>query len=182
MWLVTASTRSWCSASIVSTVAPSASQNSTSAATLAGSAPSGGVTMHQRWWNSVAKPASGPLCSVPATGCAGITRAAGQRLGERLADALLGRADVADHGAGRERRRRSRARPRSIAPTGTHRITRSASATASAAVSQIVVGQPALARRGARTAGSAVVAGAWRRRAGARAPRARSSRRSARAR
>ena len=29
--------------------------------------------MHQRFWNSAAKPASGPLRSVPATGCAGIT-------------------------------------------------------------------------------------------------------------
>ena len=33
--------------------------------------------MHQRRWNRVAKPASGPLFSVPATGCAGMTVALG---------------------------------------------------------------------------------------------------------
>ena len=77
MWLVTASTRSWCWASIVSTVAPRASQNATRARTCARSASAGGVTMHQRRWNNEAKPASGPLCSVPATGCAGMIECPG---------------------------------------------------------------------------------------------------------
>ena len=44
-----------------------------SSATASGGVSSGGVMMHQRCWNRVAKPASGPLCSVPATGWAGMT-------------------------------------------------------------------------------------------------------------
>src|SRR3546814_19545656 len=46
-------------------------QKSATRSIAAGSVPSGGVRMHQRPWNSEAKPDSGPLCSVPATGCAG---------------------------------------------------------------------------------------------------------------
>ena len=46
-------------------------QNAASFSTAAGSVPGGGVRMHQRLTNSSAKPASGPECSVPATGCAG---------------------------------------------------------------------------------------------------------------
>ncbi len=71
MWLVMASTMSWCSGDIVSTLAPSRRQNAASRSTACGSVPSGGVRMHQRFSNSSAKPASGPECSVPATGCAG---------------------------------------------------------------------------------------------------------------
>ena len=56
---------------MISTLAPSARQNARSFSTAAGSVPSGGVRMHQRLMNSSAKPASGPECSVPATGCAG---------------------------------------------------------------------------------------------------------------
>src|SRR5271154_6558605 len=56
---------------MASTLAPSARQNAASFSTAAGSAPSGGVRMHQRPTNSSAKPASGPEYSVPATGCAG---------------------------------------------------------------------------------------------------------------
>src|SRR5580704_4832421 len=56
---------------MVSTLAPSARQNAASFSVAAGSAFSGGVRMHQRSTNSSAKPASGPECSVPATGCAG---------------------------------------------------------------------------------------------------------------
>ena len=40
--------------------------------TPAGEAVAAGVRMHQRLTNSSAKPASGPECSVPATGCAGM--------------------------------------------------------------------------------------------------------------
>ena len=36
--------------------------------------------MHQRLWNRLEKPASGPLCSVPATGCAGMIVAPGSAL------------------------------------------------------------------------------------------------------
>ena len=70
-WLVTPSTRSWCSADMVSTFAPSKRQNAASLCTAAGSTFGGGVRMHQRLTNSSAKPASGPAFSVPATGCAG---------------------------------------------------------------------------------------------------------------
>ena len=70
-WLVTPSTRSWCSADMVSTLAPSKRQNAASLCTAAGSTSGGGVRMHQRLTNNSAKPASGPEFSVPATGCAG---------------------------------------------------------------------------------------------------------------
>src|SRR5579871_785340 len=70
-WLVIASTRSWWVASITSTLAPSLCQNAASFATAFPSAPAGGVRIHQRSSNNSAKPASGPECSVPATGCAG---------------------------------------------------------------------------------------------------------------
>ena len=56
---------------MVSTLAPSRRQKAASLSTACGSAPSGGVRMHQRLTNSSAKPASGPEYSVPATGCAG---------------------------------------------------------------------------------------------------------------
>ena len=63
--------------------------------------------MHQRWWNSVAKPASGPLCSVPATGCAGmivrpgrVSASAHHRIGrERAGDGLRRFAHRADRHA-----------------------------------------------------------------------------------
>ena len=47
-----------------------ADQKALSFSTALSSARSG-VKMHQRFWNSVAKPASGPEHSVPAIGCAG---------------------------------------------------------------------------------------------------------------
>src|SRR5207237_9575391 len=56
---------------MVSTLAPSFRQNVASFSTAALSASGGGVRMHQRLSNNSAKPASGPECSVPATGCAG---------------------------------------------------------------------------------------------------------------
>ena len=58
-----------------------AAQNSRTFATACSSVPSGGVRMHQRLWNSVAKPESGPECSVPATGCAGTKCTPGGRCG-----------------------------------------------------------------------------------------------------
>ena len=72
----------------ISTSAPSAlPERGDARRPRAGSAPAGGVRMHQRLWNSVAKPASGPLCSVPATGCAGMTVAPGSA--SRSASATL---------------------------------------------------------------------------------------------
>src|SRR5919197_858046 len=70
-WLVMPSTRSWCSADMVSTFAPSRRQNAASRSTAVASTCDGGVRMHQRSTNSSAKPASGPEFSVPATGWAG---------------------------------------------------------------------------------------------------------------
>ena len=46
----------------------------------------GGVRMHQRLTNSSAKPASGPECSVPATGCAGTKCTSAGRCGAMSAD------------------------------------------------------------------------------------------------
>src|SRR3546814_1881761 len=46
-------------------------QKALSRSTANASVRSSGVNMHQRLWNSCAKPASGPLFSVPATGCPG---------------------------------------------------------------------------------------------------------------
>ena len=56
---------------MVSTLAPSSRQNAARRSTASWSACGGGVRMHQRPTNSSAKPASGPECSVPATGWAG---------------------------------------------------------------------------------------------------------------
>ena len=53
---------------LISTIEPAASQRARTLAIAAGSVPSGGVRMHQRPWNSSAKPAPGPECSVPAIG------------------------------------------------------------------------------------------------------------------
>ena len=107
-----ASTRSWCAASIISTLEP---ERLPERAHLARSPPdrrpSGGVRMHQRLTNSVAKPASGPDCSVPATGWAG-TRcdALGQMRRDRGDHRALDRADVGDDRARLRAAARSRAR------------------------------------------------------------------------
>ena len=69
----------------------------------AASVPSGGVRMHQRLRKSVAKPASGPECSVPATGWAGTKMHARRQMRLHLGDdRALDRADVRDDGAGRQ--------------------------------------------------------------------------------
>ena len=91
---------------MISTLAPIASHNARTCATACGSAPSGGVRMDQRLTNSVAKPASGPDCSVPATGCAGTSRACARQHGAERGDhRALDRADVGDDRAGLQRRR-----------------------------------------------------------------------------
>src|SRR2546430_2283417 len=56
---------------MISTWLPARVQSARSRATAFSSVPGGGVRMHQRPWNSSAKPASGPECSVPATGWPG---------------------------------------------------------------------------------------------------------------
>src|ERR1700679_3821973 len=56
---------------MISTEAPSPSQKLFNRATAAGSVPAGGVRMHQRLSNRLAKPDSGPEYSVPARGWAG---------------------------------------------------------------------------------------------------------------
>ena len=78
-----ASTWSWCSALIVSTSAPMPRHRARTASTAAGSVPSGGVRMHQRPWNRVAKPASGPEYSVPAIGWPGTRATPSGRCGLR---------------------------------------------------------------------------------------------------
>ncbi len=62
--------------------------------------------MHQRLTNSSAKPASGPECSVPATGCAGM-KSTGRRQMRRhvLQHRGLDRADIRDDRAGLQVRR-----------------------------------------------------------------------------
>src|SRR5574337_1271390 len=57
-WLVIASTRSWCSAVMISTFEPTASQSALTFLMASSSVPLGGVRMHQRLTNSPAKPAS----------------------------------------------------------------------------------------------------------------------------
>ena len=84
---------------------------------------------------------------MPATGCAG------HEMARRAADAAatcaitdgLDRADIGDDGARRQRRPRSRPRPRRIAPTGTHRMTRSASARRVGRIARRLVGEAELA-------------------------------------
>src|SRR6266550_111933 len=66
---------------MVSTLAPSIRQKAASLSTAAASVPAGGVRMHQRPTKSSAKPASGPECSVPATGCAGTKCTPGGKCG-----------------------------------------------------------------------------------------------------
>src|SRR6478736_7941071 len=67
---------------MTSTFEPAPSQNALTRSIAAGSVPAGGVRMLQRPLNSVAKPASGPEFSVPATGWAGTKDTPSGRCGE----------------------------------------------------------------------------------------------------
>jgi hypothetical protein len=58
---------------MISTFMPARRQRSRTVRTALASVPGGGVRMHQRWRNSSGNPASGPECSVPATGWPGTT-------------------------------------------------------------------------------------------------------------
>jgi hypothetical protein len=68
---VIASTLSWCIGSMACTMLPQARHRPAIFSTAVSSVPGGGVRMHQRSSKSSAKPASGPECSVPATGWPG---------------------------------------------------------------------------------------------------------------
>ena len=69
--------------------------------------------MHQRPWNSSAKPASGPECSVPATGWPGTKCTPLRQLRAEVADhRLLDRADIGDDRARLARSARSPRRSR----------------------------------------------------------------------
>src|SRR5262249_8712186 len=120
---------------MVSTLAPSALQKAASRSTACGSALSGGVIMHQRLTNSSAKPASGPECSVPATGCAGTKCTPAGRCGPMsLITELLTEPTSETVAPG------LRCGPISAAtaphwPTGTHTMTRPEPATAAPVVS-----------------------------------------------
>ena len=113
---------------MISTWLPQRRQSSASLPTAASSVPGGGVRMHQRPSNSSAKPASGPECSVPATGWPGTKcTPVGQQRAEIADHRLLHRADIGDDGAGLQVRRDGRRRPRHRRRAACRRSTRSAS-------------------------------------------------------
>ena len=137
---------------MISILAPSFCQKALSRSTSPSAASSGGVRMHQRSWNRVAKPASGPLRSVPATGWAGMIRAPGKASASAVCTLSLDDpTSLITASAGRSSA--ISAATSAITPTGTHRITRSASVTAAPALSLTSSQKPSSSTR-ARTAGS----------------------------
>src|SRR5438046_2905252 len=76
---------------MISTYAPAPVQNEASFATALGLVPSGGVNMLQRLKKRVEKPASGPDCSVPATGCDGTKWTVAGRCGADRKSVVVGR-------------------------------------------------------------------------------------------
>ena len=75
-------------------------------ATAPSSVPSGGVRMHHRLMKRLANPASGPDCSVPATGCAGTRRAWPGSIGCNDGNhRAFDRPDIGDDRPGPKRRR-----------------------------------------------------------------------------
>ena len=138
---------------MISTCAPSLCQNVRSASTAASGASSAGVKMHHRPLKSVAKPASGPLFSVPATGWAGMMVAFGSTAASASTTLCLhDPTSLTTAPMGRSVANSSATAP--IAPTGTHKITRSASITAVPTVSVISSQIPKASAR-ARTSASA---------------------------
>ena len=108
--------------------------------------------MHQRPLNKVENPASGPLFSVPATGWAGIIVAVGRTaVNASTTLCLHDPTSLTIASAGRSSANSAATAP--IAPTGTHRITRSASITDAPAVSVTSSQMPSATER-ARTTGS----------------------------
>ena len=138
---------------MISTSAPSRCQKLDKAATAASGALAGGVRMHQRPWNSVAKPASGPLFSVPATGCAGMIVACGRAAANASATLCLQLpTSLTMASVGRSAAMVSATGP--IAPTGTQRMTNPALITAMPTVSATSSQKPR-SRERSRTSGSA---------------------------
>ena len=97
--------------------------------------------MHQRLTNSVAKPASGPDCSVPATGCAGTMATVFGRCFVSAASTAPLTEPTSETMAPGARCGAISCATASIAPTGTQRMTRSAPSTASAALLGDFVGK-----------------------------------------
>src|ERR1700730_5035628 len=120
---------------MISTDAPAPVQNEASFVTALGLVPSGGVNMVQRLKKSVENPASGPDCSVPATGCDGTKWTVAGRCG---ATALMIEAltdPTSDTIAPGKRCGPISRASAPMTPTGAQRMTRSAASTAAAAVS-----------------------------------------------
>ena len=138
---------------MISTSAPRRCQKLRKRSTAASGAFSGGVNMHQRPLNRVAKPASGPLFSVPATGWAGMIMALGRTAASASATLCLHEpTSLTIASAGRSDAKSAATAP--MAPTGTHKMTRSASMTDAPAVSVTSSHMPNSTAR-ARTSGSA---------------------------
>src|SRR5580692_9766469 len=127
---------------MISTLAPSAAQNARSRSTASGSVPSGGVRMHQRLTKSSAKPESGPESSVPATGCAGMRLTPAGTCGARSRSTAPLTEPTSDRMAPGLRWEPISRATAPNAPIGTQRITRSAPATAAAAVSTTLSTMP----------------------------------------
>src|SRR5208282_6241176 len=115
---------------MTSTFEPSASQKARIFPIASGSAPSGGVRIHQRLTKREAKPASGPERSVPATGWAGMKSACRGRSGVSVAITAPLTEPTSDTIAP-SLKYDAIARPmHSLAPTGAQRMTQSALLTA----------------------------------------------------
>src|ERR1700730_7189370 len=122
---------------MISTDAPAQVQNEASLATALGLVPSGGVNIVQRLKKSVENHASGPDCSVRATGCdatkwtmagrCGATALMIETLTDPTSDTIA---------PGKRRGPISRATP-PMTPPGAARMTRSGASTAAAAVSMM---------------------------------------------
>ncbi len=115
---------------MISTCDPSTSQNTCIFFTASCAAPSGGVKMHQRFTKRPAKPASGPDCSVPATGWAGTSRTCEGSNGARVEITAVLTEPTSVTIAACLRTGATMRPIASFAPTGTQSITQSASRTA----------------------------------------------------
>src|SRR5450631_4490827 len=120
---------------MISTFEPAPVQKAATRATALGSVPSGGVNMLHRLRKSVENPASGPDCSVPATGCAGTKCTVAGRYGATALMIETLTEPTSDTIAPGSRYGAISRAIAPIAPAGAHSMTRSAPATAAAAVS-----------------------------------------------
>ena len=164
-----ASTRSWCAGVMTSTWRRAPSRRRAACRPPPASVSGGGVRMHQRFSNSVAKPASGPECSVPATGWAGTKCTPFGRCGARRRSPPLHRAHVGDDAPGfSDGAIAAASGPQ--APTGVQRMTRSAPARRPRRRARVRIGEAerlgaraARPRRGRRRRGAATAPPAPRR-------------------